>query len=130
MNEGFKDSLNELVTFLIENDFLLISENSSRIHLKKNELDIYLSFNELEKKHELFICWREQVPVTISNTLMKKYFTRDLEINSRDRDSFQKNMISFFRVEGNGIVEGDNSLLANLTKYQLDVNDNLTKYYV
>lgn len=90
MNEGFKDSLNELVTFLIENDFLLISENSSRIHLKKNELDIYLSFNELEKKHELFICWREQVPVTISNTLMKKYFTRDLEINSRDRDSFQK----------------------------------------
>lgn len=39
-------------------------------------------------------------------------------------------MISFFRVEGNGIVEGDNSLLANLTKYQLDVNDNLTKYYV
>lgn len=35
MNEGFKDSLNELVTFLIENDFLLISENSSRIHLKK-----------------------------------------------------------------------------------------------
>lgn len=93
-------------------------------------MDIYLSFNELEKKHELFICWREQVPVTISNTLMKKYFTRDLEINSRDRDSFQKNMISFFRVEGNGIVEGDNSLLANLTKYQLDVNDNLTKYYV
>lgn len=129
MKEGFKDSFNELVTFLLENDFLLISNNSSSIHLKKDELDLYISFNELEKKHELFISWGKRVPITISNTLLKKYFTIDLEINSADRDSFQKNMISFFRVEGNGIVEVDSTLLANLTKYQLDINDNLTKYY-
>ncbi len=129
MNKDIKNRFHKLRLFLELNGFKLSEVTRTRLKFIKNGIFFFISFNELEKKNEIFFNWNNNFSITISNSLLKEYYKVDLEIDYSNEKDFSKKIITFFENEGRELIMGENNAYKKIYEYQRVINRNYSKKY-